>query len=91
MEDRDLLVPSIDQENLKTTIGALSLATVPCSVECASTSQHCECLMRDTPMPDLHVSYHSETSTSCCVEAVAESSSRPVPAAEVVCTRNPRI
>lgn len=48
MDDRDLRVPSINQENLKMAIGALSLATLPCGVECASTSQYYEYLMRDT-------------------------------------------
>ncbi|CAL2231969.1 unnamed protein product [Prunus armeniaca] len=58
VDDRDLRVSLIDQENLKKAVGALSLAIVPCGVGCASTSQYCECLMRDTRVPDLHVSHH---------------------------------
>lgn len=37
------------------------------------------------------MSYHLETSTYGRVEAAAESSFRPILAAEVVCTGNPRI
>ncbi|VVA24173.1 Hypothetical predicted protein [Prunus dulcis] len=39
VDDRDLQVPSIDQENLKTAIGALSLATVPCGVDVEAAAE----------------------------------------------------
>lgn len=42
-------------------------------------------------MLDGHVSYHSEISTSGLVEIAAESSSKPILVAKVVCTGNLRI
>ncbi|KAI5323351.1 hypothetical protein L3X38_032423 [Prunus dulcis] len=50
---------------------------VPCGLECASTSQYCKFLMRDTWVPNRHNSNQSETSTSGRGDAAAKFSSLP--------------
>lgn len=67
----------------------MPLGTIPCSIDCASTSQYCEFLIRDTRVLDQHVNYHSEASISGGGEAAAESSSRPV--VTLVQQGNPRV
>ncbi|CAL2270281.1 unnamed protein product [Prunus armeniaca] len=56
----------------------MPLATIPCSIDCASTSQYCKFLIRDTRVLDRHVSYHLEASISGCGEAAVDSSWRPL-------------
>lgn len=56
---------------------AVSLAMVPCGLECASTSQYSTFLMRDTWVPNQHNNDQSETSTSGRRDAAAKSSSLP--------------
>ncbi|KAI5349899.1 hypothetical protein L3X38_002790 [Prunus dulcis] len=68
---------------------AVPLAVAPCGDACASTSQYCEFLIRDTRLPDRHASYHSKTSTSSRGNVPAESSSDL--AVTVVLQGNPRV
>lgn len=81
--------PRVGEGDLQPTAIAMPLKVVPCGIDCGSTSQYCDFLMRDTQIPDRHVSYQSETSTSGRVGAVAESSSRP--SVTIVRESNPRI
>lgn len=89
IKERAKVVPSIGRRSVRPTDGAVPLAVIPCDVNCASISQYCKFLMRDTQLPDRHASYHLEASTSSRGVAVAESSYRPV--VTVVQQGNPRV
>ncbi|KAI5352680.1 hypothetical protein L3X38_005571 [Prunus dulcis] len=80
---------SDDRGNVRPMDGAMLLATSSCCIECANTSQYYEFLMRDTQVPDQHVSYHSEASTSGNGDAVVESSLRLI--VTTVQQGNPRV
>lgn len=78
VSERIKVVPSFGRGKVMQSNEVVLLAVVPCGEVCASTSQYCEFLIRDMRLPDRHVSYHSETSTSARGDIPAESSSHPV-------------
>ncbi|KAI5344300.1 hypothetical protein L3X38_012177 [Prunus dulcis] len=79
VSERIKVVPSFGRGKVVQSNEVVPLAVVPCGEVCTSTSQYCEFLTRDMQLPDRHVSYHSETSTSARGDIPAESSSHPVP------------
>lgn len=54
------------------TTGAVPLATVPCCIDCTSTSQYYEFFITDTQATEWHFCYQLEPSTSGRIEPIAD-------------------